>query len=43
VKDAIEEAVSLPMDVQRRRMRAMERIVRRTDADQWANSFLERL
>jgi trehalose 6-phosphate synthase len=43
VKDAIEQAVSLPMDVQKRRMQTMGRIVRRYDADHWAHSFLERL
>lgn len=43
VKDAIEEAVSLPMDVQKKRMQTMGRVVRRDDSNHWATSFLKHL
>jgi trehalose-6-phosphate synthase len=40
---AMLNALNLPRDEQRRRMRAMRRVVSRRDVFRWANSFLEAL
>src|SRR5690606_26953306 len=43
VKAAIDQAVHMPVEEQRRRMSAMSRVVRRNDAARWAGRFLQTL
>ncbi|HVS65207.1 MAG TPA: trehalose-6-phosphate synthase [Thermoanaerobaculia bacterium] len=41
--DTMHEALQMPIDEQRRRMRSLQRVVRRNDVFRWANRFMEAL